>query len=500
MGQTVERFDFTRLDAARVKQTSHGFLTVAGRLTRVGVLDYYRADGSLYRELRHPEDVFDAASLASLAMSPMTKLHGGMVNPDNVQALQVGIVGHDVQGRLDGPYVTGSATVQRGDAIKGVLAKDLTELSPGYRCEVQDGAGTWDGSAFGLGQQKFDGRQRHIDYNHLAIGPKNWGRSGRNVALHMDSLESGAAFARCDHAGGMGGFIRDRLSLLNRTQAELAAALGVELIEFGMILDGFITPSASVLEKLSGLIDVPVEKLEGMIPASEKGEAFVSRKRDSGDPADTTRGQTPMKTITIVMDDISYQVEIADALATTFATSHEKMRADAAELPEVKGKLLVAEKSADDYKVKLDAATDPAALAVAIAARTQVVQDAKKIAPKLEIDERADDNTIKIAALVASGYKAEDFEHEDSRFVDGVFLAASKSAPAAPTAPVMAPGPVMRSDSLETPLTPEQLKTPIRAADCTAEHSDAAQARMIARNRDASAGDLDMTKAAAQKR
>jgi len=158
MPQLVERFDFTRLDAARVKQTSHGFLTLAGRLTRVGVLDYYRADGSLYRELRHPEDVFDARSLNTLAMSPVTKLHGGMVNPDNVQALQVGIVGADVQGRADGPFVTGSATIQRADTIKGVLAKDLTELSPGYRCFVEDGASTWDGSAFGLGQQRYDGR------------------------------------------------------------------------------------------------------------------------------------------------------------------------------------------------------------------------------------------------------------------------------------------------------------------------------------------------------
>ncbi len=501
MRSLVERFDFARLDAASVQETSQGFVTLAGRLTRVGVLDYYRADGSVYRELRHPDDVFDAASLATLAMAPMTNLHGGMVNPDNVQALQVGIVGHDVRGRQDGPFVTGSATVQRADTIKAVLAKDLTELSPGYRCFVEDGPATWDGSAFGLGQQKYDGRQRNIDYNHLAIGPRDWGRSGRDVALHMDSLQTGAAFARCDHAGGMGGFIRDRLSLLNRPQGELASALGVELIEFGMLLDGFITPTAAVLEKLSGLIDVPVEQLEGMIPASEKGEAFVSRKRDSGDPAEITIGQIPMKKITIVMDGISYEVEIAEPLAATFVAQHDKMRTDAASLPGVQGELLAAKTSATDLKVKLDAATDPAAVAGAIAARTKVIQDAKTIAPDLAIDEHADDNTIKIAALVACGYEAAEFEKCDAGFVSGCFAGALRAAPVAGPAPTLAPvpGPSMHTDGKTAP-TADELKTPINATGCTSAHSDAARDRMIARNRDRSAADLDMTKATAQQR
>ena len=496
MPQLVERFDFTRLDAARVKQTSHGFLTLAGRLTRVGVLDYYRADGSLYRELRHPEDVFDARSLNTLAMSPVTKLHGGMVNPDNVQALQVGIVGADVQGRADGPFVTGSATIQRADTIKGVLAKDLTELSPGYRCFVEDGASTWDGSAFGLGQQRYDGRQRNIDYNHLAVGPRDWGRSGRDVALHMDSLEHGAAFARCDE-GGFGGFVRQRLRAQGRTDADAAQALQLEPFEFGIVLDGFRTPGHATLEKISGLINVPVEQLEGLLPHAD----YEGTKPDSGAPADITTGHNPMKKIIVVMDGISYEVEIAESLATTFTAQHEKLRADAAALPEVQGKLLAAEKSAGDLQVKLDAATDPAAVAGAIAARTRVITDAKRIAPDLKIDESADDQAIKIAALVASGYAASDFEHADGGVVSGCFTGALRAAPAAGPAPTLAPvpGPTMHTDS-GAPKTPDQLKTPISAQGCTAEHSDAARQRMIARGRDMSGSDLDMTKAAAQAR
>lgn len=495
MAALVERFDFTRLDAARVQQTSHGFLTLGGRLTRVGVLDYYRADGSVYRELRHPDDVFDAKSLSSLAMSPMTKLHGGMVNPDNVQALQVGIVGADVQGRTDGPYVTGSATVQRADTIKAVLAKELTELSPGYRCEVQDGAGTWDGSAFGFGQQKYDGRQRRIGYNHLAVGPQDWGRSGRNVALHMDALETGAAFARCDHSGGMGGFIRDRLSLLNRTHAELASALGMELIEFGMLLDGFITPSASVLEKLSGLIDVPVDQLEGMIPASEKGDVPVDRKRDSRHAVPDIKDSTPMKKISVVMDGTAYTIEIHEDLVSTFESSVAKVHTDAKRASEAEGKLLAAEKERDDFKVKLDAATDPAALATHIAARTKLVQDAKRVAPADHaIDERADDKSVKISALVASGFAAADFEKCDSNFVNGVWLAALSKAPSSPSLRVVpGPPPVLRADGKPAP-TEDELKAPTKADDCTPAHADAAHARMVAHNRSMSMGKLEASK------
>ena len=89
---SVERFDFARIDAARVTETPQGFLRVSGNLTRVGVLDYHRADGTVFRELREPAEVFRADSLATMRMVPVTDLHGGMVGPGNVQALQVGMI------------------------------------------------------------------------------------------------------------------------------------------------------------------------------------------------------------------------------------------------------------------------------------------------------------------------------------------------------------------------------------------------------------------------
>ncbi len=503
MGKRVSRFDFCHLDHARVKSTLQGFLTVGGRLTRVGVLDYYRADGSVYRELRLPEEVFKADSLRTLEMVPVTDLHGGMVSPDNVQALGVGIVHADVAGGDDGPYVTGSATIQRADTIKAVQSRQRTELSPGYQCYVEDAPGEWDGSAYGLGPQKYDGIQRDIAYNHLAIGPKDWGRSGPGVALRMDGLEKMGAFARCDHgSGGLGDFIRDRLSLLNRTENEIAGALQITTFELGMLLDGFTLPDRAMLDKLSGLIDVPTDRLEGMIPAADKGEAFVSRKRDSGAPA--VREDIPMKKITIIMDGFSYEVEIAEPLAANFNTSLEKLRVDAGKLSAVEGKLAASEKETGDLKTKLDAATDPTALQLHINARTQLVQDAKKIAPELTLDDRADDRTVKITALVANGFAADMFtEKTDGGFIDGCFASAVlKSGTATPPVPLhVVPGPEMRSDDKGTP-KPSDLETPVDATQCTSAHADAAHNRMIQRNRDLSSKPFanGMTKEQAERR
>ena len=486
MGKRVSRFDFHRLDAARVKSTSQGFLTVAGRLTRVGVLDYYRQDGSVYRELRLPEEVFRADSLSTLAMAPVTDLHGGMVNPDNVQALGVGIVGADVEGGNDGPFVTGSATIQRADTIKAVKARTRTELSPGYECWVQDEGGTWDGSAFGLSKAlKFDGTQRDITYNHLAVGPKDWGRAGPDVALRMDGLSKMGAFARCD-GSLLGEFVRTR-----RSDADIAAELQITAFELGLLLDGFSRFDAAMLDKLSGAISVPTEQLAGLIPDDQRPQA-ESRKQDSGVPAVITKGHVAMKKMIIVVDGMQFEVEIAEALAPTFEGALDKLRTDAAQLPEVQGELAVATKATTDLQGKLDAATDPAAIQTAINDRTQLVQDAAKIAPELTVDAAQDSRTVKVAALVASGFAADMFtDKTDAAFIDGVFTAAVHKADAAPApAPTLvAPGPKMDGSSTQTS-TPAVLESPFSADQCTSQHADAARERMMQRNRDASSNKI----------
>jgi uncharacterized protein len=179
----VHRFDVATL--GRAERTPQGFLRIPGYLTRVGVLEYKRADGQVVRELRPREEVFRAESLATLSAAPVTDLHPTqMVLPDNVQALQIGHVSDSV--KADGRHVSAHVTIQEAKAIAAVESGKRRELSCGYQCRIDVTPGVYEG-------ERYDQVQRDIVYNHVAIGPQNWGRAGRDVALRVDSNDDDAA-------------------------------------------------------------------------------------------------------------------------------------------------------------------------------------------------------------------------------------------------------------------------------------------------------------------
>ncbi len=170
------RIDLTHLDAAR--PTPSGGMAIEGRLTRTGILTYRNPDGSTRRELRHPDEVFHADSLASLAAAPLTVGHPGRVTPATWKSLSVGHVGEP---RRDGVYVASKVYIQDGQAVASVAKGDLRELSCGYDCAYDPTPGVYNG-------EHYDGVQRNIRYNHVGIGPKGWGRAGSEVALRMDAI------------------------------------------------------------------------------------------------------------------------------------------------------------------------------------------------------------------------------------------------------------------------------------------------------------------------
>jgi hypothetical protein len=183
MPKRFQRFDFSSLNT-KPTRTQQGFLCVSGNLTRTGVLEYKRADGTTFKELRLPEEVFDHESLESIKGAPVTDLHTGMITSQNVKGLQIGYVKEDVKEQAQ--FLTGTLVIQDEQAIQLVEKGDRRELSPGYTCLVEDKPGVYQG-------EKYDGIQRGIIYNHLALLPKGGGRSGNEVALHMDGIEEGAA-------------------------------------------------------------------------------------------------------------------------------------------------------------------------------------------------------------------------------------------------------------------------------------------------------------------
>lgn len=158
------------------EKTSEGFLVARAPLTSIGVFMYKNDDGSVRRELRLPEEVFNPDSLASLRMKPLTLLHPNeKVTPENVESVAVGSVGSDVT--CDSYRVYASVVATKADGIKAIEDKTARGLSCGYNCDIEWTSGTWMGVAY-------DCIQRNIRYNHVALVPVP--RAGDGNAIRMD--------------------------------------------------------------------------------------------------------------------------------------------------------------------------------------------------------------------------------------------------------------------------------------------------------------------------
>ncbi len=179
----------SRIDAAeltKAMRTPQGFLRAPAFATRTGVFTYRFPDGSVRRELRHPEDVFNSDSLATLAGVPFTNDHPNVKNPrvtlitpENVRDFMVGFTGDDVA-PVDERFVGVSVTITDSAMIKAVEAGKV-EVSCGYHCDHEDVPGTYNG-------EPYDVRQRNIVYNHLAGVDR--GRAGPDVRLRLDAADA----------------------------------------------------------------------------------------------------------------------------------------------------------------------------------------------------------------------------------------------------------------------------------------------------------------------
>lgn len=174
------RLDFSSAKSlGKIKQTGDGGLRIPAKLSRTGILDYTYQDGSASAEFRSPEEVFSQDSLDSFRSVTVTKGHPALgVSPDNWKQLAVGHVAEDV--RADGNFVAATIVIKDPETVADILAGDLMELSCGYTCKVEPATGEHDG-------RKFDNVQREIRGNHVALGPKDWGRAGNDVRLYLDS-------------------------------------------------------------------------------------------------------------------------------------------------------------------------------------------------------------------------------------------------------------------------------------------------------------------------
>lgn len=181
--KTVQRFDAGRLGKA--KRTPQGGVRVDAALTSSDVFEYLRADGSVFREWRPPEEVFHEDSKASLEDAPVTHNHPyeepeGLVTPANAKRLTSGHLSGSV--KQDSNKLVGSLVVQDGALMADIDSGRMNEVSLGYRCRMDFSPGvTPDG-------KPYDAIQRDIRYNHIAIVPK--GRAGASVSLRLDAADN----------------------------------------------------------------------------------------------------------------------------------------------------------------------------------------------------------------------------------------------------------------------------------------------------------------------
>lgn len=163
----------------KAEKMPQGFLKYPlSRLTRTGVFAYRDKDGTLRHELRHPDDVFDETSLATLAAAPVTDDHPTeMITAENVKKHAIGWLTDGVEVG-DNKYVESSVILADAKVIEKAEEDGKQELSCGYVCDLEDESGEFEG-------QKYDKRQRNIRYNHVALVKA--GRAGPEVRLRMDS-------------------------------------------------------------------------------------------------------------------------------------------------------------------------------------------------------------------------------------------------------------------------------------------------------------------------
>lgn len=183
-----------RVDRGQLKKPTklaNGWLKVDGYLTRTGVFTYRTGDGKVRRELRLAEDVFNADSLSSFGMVPITDDHPPeFLDSKNAYAFARGAVSERVV--QDGKFVQASLMVTDAVLLAKVEKGEARELSCGYTCDLEDASGV---TAEG---EKYDCIQRNIRGNHVAIVPI--GRAGPEARVRMDA--SSATMVSTEAEGG----------------------------------------------------------------------------------------------------------------------------------------------------------------------------------------------------------------------------------------------------------------------------------------------------------
>jgi uncharacterized protein len=168
----VQRYDFAELQA---RVDADGFLHDTPIVGRVGIQEYRRADGTIQRELRLPEEVFHPDALQSAKGKPISVDHAdGKVTKKNAHRVTIGTM-LDVL-KQDGDNVRADIVIHSPDSIG-----ERRQLSLGYTAKLDETPG--EHPVYG----RYDSIQREITVNHLSVVKS--ARAGPIARLNLDGNE-----------------------------------------------------------------------------------------------------------------------------------------------------------------------------------------------------------------------------------------------------------------------------------------------------------------------
>lgn len=161
--------------------TEEGYIKGRSIVTRTGVFLYKNADGTIRKELRHPDDVLVPESLETIKMIPVVNGHPPerLVTAENAKRLAIGYTGETVE--IENPYIVSNILVTDKDAVSEIKEKRKNELSLGYTTDLVEESGMYFG-------EPYEFRQTNIRYNHLALVDQ--ARAGPQARISLDGEDA----------------------------------------------------------------------------------------------------------------------------------------------------------------------------------------------------------------------------------------------------------------------------------------------------------------------
>lgn len=188
--------------SAKVYRSHQGHLRLDCVATCAGVLRYYDSVGNPMDVLRHPDQIFDSNSVATLSGLPITISHPVennqycLVTPQNWKKYAVGVMGDSID--VVNPYVkVNGCSIQDNEALE-LLQAGSKQLSPGYQGVIVAEKGVFDGKSYTHRQYPID-QNGVIAYNHVALMDHfEKGRNGDNAVFLVDSDQIPVLFMDSD--------------------------------------------------------------------------------------------------------------------------------------------------------------------------------------------------------------------------------------------------------------------------------------------------------------